>query len=92
MVKKSEINEQALTVVDNLMLQIDSLQDTNQNLIQIINTLTDERRQQLARDQTDGEESEQRAYELMAQLMDKVTNQRNAAYRKINSVIKNLIR
>lgn len=92
MVKKSENKEQSLTVVDNLIEQIENLQDANQHLTQIVNTLTEERRRLLGETLDEGVDSEQRAYELMAQLVDKVTNQRNAAFRKINSVIKHLIR
>lgn len=92
MVKKSENKEQSLTVVDNLIEQIQDLQEANQQLTLTISTLTEERRRLLGETLDEGTDSEQRAYELMAQLVDKVTNQRNAAFRKINSVIKQLIR
>lgn len=92
MVKKSENKEQALTVVDNLMEQVENLQEANQQLTLIVNTLTAERRLLLGEEPSESADAEQRAYELMAQLVDKITNQRNAAFRKINSVIKHLIR
>ncbi len=92
MVKKSENKEQTLTVVDNLIEQINNLQEANQNLLEVINTLTEERRRLLGDSPSETADSEQRAYELMGQLLEKITNQRNAAFRKINSVIKNLIK
>lgn len=92
MVKKSQNTENTLTVVDNLMEQITALQEANQQLTQVVNTLTAERRQLLGEELTESQDSEQRAYELMAQLVEKVTDQRNAAFRKINTVIKTLIR
>lgn len=92
MVKKSENKEQAITVVDNLMLQIQDLEDANQHLIQTMRALTEERRRLLGDSPSESADSEQRAYELMAQLVEKVTDQRNVAYRKINTVIKTLIR
>lgn len=92
MVKKTEPRESDVTVVDTLLAQIESLQDTNQELIQLVDKLTQERNQLLGEHATEDKIAEQRAYELLAQLVDKVTHQRNAAYRKINAVIKQLVK
>lgn len=92
MVKKTQNTENTLTVVDNLLEQIQALQEANQQLTQVVNSLTEERRRLLGESVDENTDSEQRAYELLAQLVEKVTDQRNAAFRKINTVIKTLIR
>lgn len=92
MVKKFESKEAPSALAENLFAQITDLQENNERFTEIVNRLTEERRQLLGENPTESQESEQRAYELMAQLLDKITDQRNQAYLRINSVIKQLIK
>lgn len=80
------------TVVDGFITQIQNLEESNEKLTAIISEMTAERRRQLGERPDKDADAEQRAYELMAQLLDKITHQRNAAYRKINAAVKQLVR
>lgn len=80
------------TVIDGLFTQIQDLEEANQKLTVIISEMTADRRRMLGEKPSKDADAEQRAYELMAQLVDKLTNQRNAAYRKINAAVKQLVR
>ena len=80
------------TVVEGFITQIQNLEEAKEKLTAIISEMAAERRRQLGEKPDKDADAEQRAYELMAQLLDKITNQRNAAYRKINAAVKQLVR
>lgn len=90
--KATQDKTPTVNVVEGLLTQIQTLEESNEKLSVIISEMTAERRKLLGEKPDKDAESEQRAYELMAGLIDKITHQRNAAYRKINSAIKQLVR
>ena len=89
---KQKTQTDPATVVGSLLKQVEDLEAANEELSKVIVKMTAERRDSLGEQPDDAADSQQKAYELMAHLIEKLTDQRNAAYRKINACIKQLIK